>query len=247
MNAPIIRDDAANRGRRGSVLLAALTVLSLAACGSGNSTNNASTDETPVGPGNSSGNVDGPESTVPDDVPDELDGEVGPLDVFGDALPLYDDELETDPAIGMTAPVLVGTDFAGNAVRVDAATDGPTMLIYLAHWCPHCNAEVPVINGLRDDGAFPEGLNIVAVSTAPRPDRPHFPPSEWINDVDWTYPVIVDGVDLEAGAFIGPAAYGLDAFPFVTLIDADGNVTVRWSGEAGADEITERISTYLGL
>jgi len=139
----------------------------------------------------------------------------------------------------------VGTDFSGNAVRVDAATDGPTMLVFLAHWCPHCNAEVPVLNELRDAGSFPDDLNIIAVSTAVSPDRPNFPPSRWIKDVDWTYPVIADGVDLAAGTYLGTAAYGLDGFPFIVLTDADGNVAARWSGESTGDQIVENIATYL--
>ena len=33
------------------------------------------------------------------------------------------------------------------------ATDGPMMVVFLAHWCPHCNAEIPVLNS----GATPAG------------------------------------------------------------------------------------------
>jgi thiol-disulfide isomerase/thioredoxin len=201
----------------------------------------------PVGTADGSTSVDiaGPVSTVPSDLPEHLLGEIGALDVAGAALPEFDGDTAADPAIGSAAPVLVGADFAGNPVRADAATDGPTMLVFLAHWCPHCNAEVPVINGMRDAGSFPDDLNIIAVSTGVSPDRPNFPPSEWINDVDWTYPVIVDGFDMAAGSFIGTSAYGLNGFPFLVLIDADGNVAARWSGESSSDEISQNIATYL--
>ncbi len=259
----------ANRAqRRGGALLAGLAVLALASCGSDEpdgstepastepastepaSTEPASTDPASTDPastdGSSSGEIAGPVSTVSAELPEYLVGEIGALDVTGDPLPMFGGDTASDPAIGMAAPVLVGADFAGNPVRVDAATDGPTMLVFLAHWCPHCNAEVPVLNELRDAGSFPDDLDIVAVSTAVSPDRPNFPPSEWINDVGWTYPVIVDGVDMAAGTFIGPTAYGLDGFPFTVLIDADGNVAARWSGESTTDQITGNIATYLG-
>lgn len=232
--------------------IAGLTLLTLGACGSDDDAADSGSAIT-TAPGNDDGNdgpaseIPGPVSTVPADLPEQLVGQIGALDVTGEALPMFEGDTATDPAIGSAAPVLVGTDFNGNAVRVDAATDGPTMLVFLAHWCPHCNAEVPVLNELRDAGSFPDDLNIIAVSTAVSPDRPNFPPSEWIDDVDWTYPVIADGVDMESGTYLGTTAYGLDGFPFVTLIDGDGNVAGRWSGEATGEQVLANIETYLGI
>ena len=49
--------------------------------------------------------------------------------------------------------------------------------------------------------------------------------------MDWTYPVIADGVDMQRQTFIAADAYGLSGFPFMTLIDSDGKVIARWSGE----------------
>ena len=191
---------------------------------------------------------DGPDATVPADLPEELVGQVGPLEVDGEALPVLEQgvSVEDDPARGMTAPVLVGEDFDGATVRVDGAADGPTLVVFLAHWCPHCNNEIPRINELRDAGSFPDDLKIVAVSTAIDPSRPNWPPSEWIVDKDWTYPVIADGVDLEAGAFIGATAYGVGGFPFVTLVGSDGTVLARWAGEHTPEEFLELVTTNLG-
>ena len=50
------------------------------------------------------------------------------------------------------------------------------MVVLLAHWCPHCNAEIPVLNEWRDSGEIPDGLNIVGVSTGASADAPNFPP-----------------------------------------------------------------------
>jgi cytochrome c biogenesis protein CcmG/thiol:disulfide interchange protein DsbE len=233
----------------GAVLALTLTA---AACGGDDeeaeaAATTAATDESTTGGGPGAGEA--PNATLAPDLPPALATEVGPLEVVGGALPsLGQVEVADDPALGMAAPVLVGQDFDGNTVRVDAATNGPTMVVFLAHWCSHCNAEVPRLNELRDAGSFPEGLNIVAVSTALDPSRPNYPPSKWIDDVDWTYPVIADGVDLAAEVpFIGAAAYGVDGFPFTTLVDADGNVAARWSGEREPDQVLELINEHLGL
>jgi thiol-disulfide isomerase/thioredoxin len=142
-------------------------------------------------------------------------------------------------------PVVIGEDFDGNTVRIDAANDGPTLAVFLAHWCPHCNREVPRINELRDEGAFPDGLNIVGVSTGISPQRPNWPPSQWFQDMDWTYPVIADGVDMERETFIAADAYGLSGFPFMTLIGSDGKVLARWSGEMDKDDFLEKIEDNL--
>lgn len=208
-------------------------------------TTDPSTD-TPTTPADTTAPIEGPVSTVSPDIPEEFLPGVGPVDVAGASLPVLSTEvIEDDEALGMQVPVILGEDFDGNPVRIDPAVDGPTMVVVVAHWCPHCNAEIPVLNELRDADRFPGWLNIVAVSTSARPDAPNFPPAQWFEDVDWTYPVVVDGVDMEQQTFIAADAYGVSGFPFIALVDGDGKVAARWSGEAGADEVINRINSYL--
>jgi thiol-disulfide isomerase/thioredoxin len=154
---------------------------------------------------------------------------LGEVVVTGAALPQLTDGT-ADPAIGTPAPIMTGADYDGNPVTIDAATNGPTMVIVMAHWCPHCNAEIPKINELRDGGRIPDGVEIVAVSSALNPEATNFPPDQWLVDVDWTFPVIADGVNA-AGSFIGYDAWGVSGVPFAVLIDGDGNVMQRWAGE----------------
>ena len=190
----------------------------------------------------------GPVSTVSPDVPDEFLVAVGPMDVDGDDLPRLDtDDIDADAAVGGPAPTIIGLDFDGNPVRVDAAQDGPTMVVFLAHWCSHCNDEIPVFNQLRDDGRFPDDLNIIAISTAADPSAPNFPPGEWLVEKDWTYPAMADGVDIESGVFVGAEAMGVSGFPFVVLLDDEGNVAARWSGEQDPDVTIQTIEERLGL
>lgn len=186
----------------------------------------------------------GPSATVAQNLPLELVGSVGPIQVIGAALPLLTDP-EADSALGALAPVIVGESFDGESVRIDAVANGPTLVVFLAHWCPHCNAEIPRINELRDSNRFPPGLNIVGISTAMTAERVNFPPAEWLDRLDWSYPAIPDGIDLERGAFIAAEAFGVKGFPFMTLIDGDGSVAVRWSGERDPDQIIDMITSGL--
>ncbi|MDJ0770368.1 MAG: TlpA disulfide reductase family protein [Ilumatobacter sp.] len=237
--------------------LAIAATLAIAACGDDEPVEDLSArspaanddaDSATDGDGDTSLNSpsDGPRSTVPPDLPDSLIGSIGPVDVIGDPLPPLPDG-GADPARGAPAPVLVGEDFDGRTVRIDAVAAGPTMVVFLAHWCPHCNDEIPVINGLRDDGRLPASLNVVGISTSVAPDRPNFPPSEWLDRRDWQFPVMADGVDFDANTLVAANAFGVTGFPFVALLDADGTVAARWSGGLGADAILSLITSSLEL
>ena len=188
-----------------------------------------------------------PSNTVSPDIPDAYLPAIGPLDVNGTWLPEFDDAVGTaaDPARGMIAPTLLGVDFNGTPRRLDAAADGPVMAVFVAHWCPHCNNEVPRIVEMQRRGEMPAGVDVVAVSTAPDPQRPNFPPGKWLADVNWPYPVIADGVDMTINGFAAASAFGLSGFPFVVLLDGDGTVAARWSGETEGTTLVDRIRQYL--
>jgi cytochrome c biogenesis protein CcmG/thiol:disulfide interchange protein DsbE len=161
------------------------------------------------------------------------------LTVTGEALPPLEDP-NNDAAVGTAAPVVVGATFDGTEVSIGGPTDGPTMLVFLAHWCPHCNDEIPEIIELRDRGDLPKNLNIIGVSTAAQADRDNYPPSNWIVEKDWTWPVLADTADSEAIQM-----YGGTGFPFTVMLNADGTVNARKSGNESADQILEWINAAL--
>jgi thiol-disulfide isomerase/thioredoxin len=135
-----------------------------------------------------------------------------------------------DPALRQQAPVVEGHDLTGKEVA--APVDGePTVVLFLAHWCPHCQREVPVVQDYVDAGHVPEGANLVAVATAMDPARPNYPPSSWLEREGWTPPVLADGDGSAAGA------YGLSAFPYWVAVDADGRIVERVTGELSPRQI----------
>jgi thiol-disulfide isomerase/thioredoxin len=167
-------------------------------------------------------------------------GETRPVTITGDPMPPLG-SADDDPAVGLQAPVLDGEDFDGAAVTIGEPADGPTMVVFLAHWCPHCNDEIPELIALDEEGRLPDGLNVVGVSTAANPDGENYPPSEWIVEMGWPWPIMVDSVGSEA-----IIAYGGTGFPFTVMLDEDGVVLARKSGSGSADEIAEWIETTLG-
>ena len=73
-----------------------------------------------------------------------------------------------------------------------------------------------------------------------QPDRDNFPPSSWIGEKDWTWPVLADTADSEAIQL-----YGGTGFPFTVMLNADGTVNARKSGSESADQILEWINAAL--
>ena len=159
----------------------------------------------------------------------------GTVTVSGNPLPQFTDTAG-DPAVGMTLPTLEGHDQSGAPMTIGA--DGrPTMIMFVAHWCPHCQREVPVVQQWVDDGRLPEGVDLVSVSTAIDPNRPNYPPDAWLADEGWTAPVLVDADNSAA------QAVGLSAYPFFVAIDANGTVAQRTTGELTTDQLDAIAST----
>ena len=182
-----------------------------------------------------------------DEVTTDAVQEQGPVEVGGSALPPYPEvqgfvaPAEQDPAVGQTPPTLTGEGFDGGRVVIDPADGTAKVVVFLAHWCPHCQAEVPVLQGWIDDGNLPEDVEVYAVSTAVTEARPNFPPSEWLEREGWTSPVLLDDPDQSAAA-----AWGLRSFPYLVFVDADGKVTRRASGELPADQFAALVDELTG-
>ena len=211
--------------------IAIAAMLALAACG-GSEADDSATDAATESEGSAES------ESAPPAAPAVL--ETSPsLDVVGDVLVPLDDP-NNDPAVGVVAPIITGQSFDGTDITIGGETDGPTMLVFLAHWCPHCNDEIPELVELRDAGTLPENLNIIGISTAVVDDRENYPPSEWIVDSDWTWPVLADTEDAEAFQ-----AYGGTGFPYTVMLFPDGSVNARKSGNESAERILEWIESAL--
>ena len=194
-------------------------------------------DETASGgsSGSTPTETDGGSSNIPDSQP---------VEVTGESLPTYDSAAPLDQAVGMTAPVVVGKNFQGDEITIDAATNGPTMVVFLAHWCPHCNAEVPRLLDWKTLGGD-EGINVIGVATAVSSNSVNYPPHEWFSSRGWSWPVLVDEKQGDGAAGTVAQAFGASAWPYFVIIGADGEVKVRVSGEVEVDRLEEIVAAAL--
>ncbi|MGD2059867.1 MAG: TlpA disulfide reductase family protein [Acidimicrobiia bacterium] len=151
----------------------------------------------------------------------------GEVTVEGEALPFYADPSAQDVAVGMTAPTVTGNDWDDNQYTI--GPDGrPKILIFLAHWCSHCQAEVPVVQDWVDSGGLGEEVDLYGITVATNRLQGNWPPQDWLQEEGWTTPTIMDDADNTA-----VIAYGQVGTPFYVVLDGDNEVLLRVSGEVG--------------
>ncbi|MCB0996611.1 MAG: redoxin domain-containing protein [Acidimicrobiales bacterium] len=160
-----------------------------------------------------------PEPTTPPVVT-----EFGTVTVSGAALsPLP--ETGVDGMVGSTAPSITSNDFTGAPTAIEPG-QGVRVVVFLAHWCPHCNNEAPRLASAIAAG-IPEGVSVVVVPTGSNEGYPNWPPSAWVADMGLSgLPLVVD----DAAGTIGQA-FGLSSYPYIVLLDDSNTVLGRIAGE----------------
>jgi thiol-disulfide isomerase/thioredoxin len=152
--------------------------------------------------------------------------ETAAITVSGTALPAAsDDPAAADPAVGATFPTLTGTTPDGTVITIP--TQGRrTLVVVVAHWCPHCQREVPRLVEWANSGKVPADLDVVFLSTSVQKTAPNYPPSAWLTREKVSFPVMVD--DAQGS---GHQALGAMGFPNLHIVRSDGTVIARVSGE----------------
>ena len=146
-----------------------------------------------------------------------------------------------DPAAGASLPTLAGTDMQGQPMEI-GPSGGARMIVILAHWCPHCQAELPTLVEMIDAGDIPDGVSVVGLSTGISELRPNYPPSAWFEREGWQQPTLID--DAESN---GLHALGMSRFPGFVFVDAQGRVTQRMTGEVDPQVLIEAMNLAVGV
>lgn len=158
--------------------------------------------------------------------------EQGPVEVSGEPLqpmPRVDGfvvPVELDPAVGSTPPTLEGQDFEQGEVSIDPADGRAKVVAFLAHWCPHCQREVPVVVDYLANNPLPEGVDFYGISTLANKLQANFPPHKWLQRENFDFPALLDSREHEI-----QEAYGLFGTPFWVILDGNNRVVQRTSGE----------------
>jgi len=164
----------------------------------------------------------------------------GAVTVTGTKLPTIP-EGGSDPAVGTAFPSLAGTNLLDGSPLTIGADGRAKLVVFVAHWCPHCQREVPVITKWIAANGMPDDVELYAVSTAVAKDRGNFPPASWLVREQWPVRTLAD--DTDGSAF---QAAGLTSFPSFVAVGADGKVKARTSGELTTAEFEQLLATARG-
>ncbi|MCB0879395.1 MAG: TlpA family protein disulfide reductase [Thermoleophilia bacterium] len=140
----------------------------------------------------------------------------------------------SDAAEGESVPTLRGTGMDDKPLTLRAGGGTPRIYVTMAHWCPHCQKEIPLIVQWTTDGKIPDGVEINGISTSVDKGQNNFPPATWLAREDWPYDTLIDD---ELGT--AADALGVSGFPFIVFADADGKVVKRTSGELSLEDFTK--------
>ncbi|CAN5839090.1 hypothetical protein BH23ACT5_BH23ACT5_21210 [soil metagenome] len=166
--------------------------------------------------------------------PGETDSNIafGEVTIEGTSLPMMPDDPAQDVALGMVAPDVSGVDGDGNGVTI-AADGRPKVVLFLAHWCPHCQEEVPEVVRWLEAGNQPDSVDFYSISTLANRLQGNWPPQQWLADEGWQVPLILD----DSGSSLSQA-YGMRGTPFWIVLDGDNQVVARVPGRVGVDGVT---------
>jgi thiol-disulfide isomerase/thioredoxin len=150
------------------------------------------------------------------------------------ALPPFDPNQPNDAALGLQLGTVTGTEYYTAATAtIDPADDTHRVWLVWAHWCPHCQDELPAVSAWYEENAaaYP-GVELVTVTTAIDPSRGN-PLEPYLDDSQFPFPVIVDE-ELTIASQLGSSA-----FPFWMVTDGSGTVLVRIPGAIGIDSVEQ--------
>lgn len=130
---------------------------------------------------------------------------------------------------GEQVPSFTAPELTGGTVAWGDYLGDPAVLSVWAAWCPHCQAELPILDRVMED--YPD-VGLVTVVTAIGA-QPGPTPEEFMLENGLEFPVAVD----DANGTLA-AGLGITGFPTLYFVNPDGSVALELSGEV--DEPTLR-------
>ena len=138
---------------------------------------------------------------------------------------------QTDTALGRIMPAVEGLEYYTNTVlNVDPADGTNRLWLIWAHWCPHCQAELPPLSAWYVEKGDRYTAELITVTTSIDASRDN-PLQPYLDESQFPFPVLVDvSSDLAA-------RFGVSAFPFWVITDGEGRVLFRSAGRLETNNV----------
>lgn len=152
-------------------------------------------------------------------------------------------------AVGTTAPAIGPLPAADGKTYSLAQYKGEKVVVleFFAPWCPHCQNETTVLKQLQEQ--YGDKVQVLAVSASPygRNYEQGDQSAISMSDIQWfsttfglNYPSLFDP-SLKAGQ-----AYGIQQFPTQYIVNKQGVITYRGSGEMSYASLQQQVNQALG-
>ena len=166
------------------------------------------------------------------------DIEVASVTLSGWPLPVF--QGSPDQAIGARAPAISTKTTLDETVKLNPADGIARVIGFFAHWCPHCQREIPRITAWLDEKNLPNRVEVIIISSAVDSTAPNYPPSAWLRREGWQGPILVDNAatDIATG-------YGLSGFPYWVVLGGEGKVITRTHGALSDAEFSSLVDQAL--
>jgi thiol-disulfide isomerase/thioredoxin len=145
-------------------------------------------------------------------------------------------------AVGTPAPDLQWTA-NGQSGSFAGERGHPVLVAFVATWCPHCQAEVAVLNKINQRYAG-QGLKVMGVTASTmgmdgRSRASLDDLEQFVKQHNAAYPHYFDG------ALVGAQRYGVRSFPTIYLIDGNGTIRFAQSGEVPEADLARAVESVL--
>jgi thiol-disulfide isomerase/thioredoxin len=144
---------------------------------------------------------------------------------------------QPDAALGMVLGEVAGIEYYTETEMTVDPTDGTARAwLIWAHWCPHCQRELPPLSDWYAESAdqYPN-VELISVTSSIDPTRGN-PLEPYLDELQLPFPVIVDP-DLTLAE-----QFGLSAYPFWVFTAGDGTTLLRVAGFLEIDQVTNIFS-----
>jgi peroxiredoxin len=121
--------------------------------------------------------------------------------------------------VGQKAPAFTAETVGGGRVSVGEDEAEATMLVFFATWCPHCQAEAPVMSELESQCEVLQ-MVMVGIDGEDNPQKVQ----QFVEEYDFESPAVYDPA-------LGPE-YEVSGYPTTYVLDGENRVVGAHSGEA---------------
>jgi len=149
------------------------------------------------------------------------------------SLPLFE-QGQPDAALGMVLGEVSGFEYYSETeMNIDPSDGTARAWLIWAHWCPHCQRELPPLSDWYTENAdlYPN-VELISITSSIDPARGN-PLEPYLDELQLPFPAILDP-DLALAE-----QFGLSAYPFWVFTAGDGTTLLRIAGFVEIDQIAE--------